>query len=85
MGIEALQLALLGVAVLLVCARVRVLALRRRRAPGATVAGSAPAAVAPRRPPPEHDEWVFPDPEEPAPIGLLPSTAVARRQARLRT
>ena len=28
------------------------------------------------------DEWSFPDPDEPAPSGLLPSTAIARRQAR---
>ncbi len=28
------------------------------------------------------DEWSFPDPDEPAPTGLLPSTAMARRKAR---
>jgi hypothetical protein len=28
------------------------------------------------------DEWSFPDPDEPAPTGLLPSTASARRRAR---
>ena len=28
------------------------------------------------------DGWSFPDPDEPAPTGLLPSTAMARRQAR---
>jgi hypothetical protein len=31
----------------------------------------------------ERDEWSFPDPEEPAPTGLLPSTASARRRARM--
>lgn len=30
------------------------------------------------------DEWSFPDPREPAPTGLLPSTAMARRRARER-
>ena len=30
------------------------------------------------------DEWSFPDPDEPAPTGLLPSTAMARREARRR-
>jgi hypothetical protein len=29
------------------------------------------------------DDWEFPDPDEPAPTGLLPSTASARRAARL--
>ena len=28
------------------------------------------------------DEWSFPDPDEPAPTGLLPSTAMAKRKAR---
>lgn len=28
------------------------------------------------------DEWSFPDPDEPAPTGLLPSTAIAKRKAR---
>jgi hypothetical protein len=96
-GVEVLQLTLLGIALLLVGARLRVLALRRRR-------GSAPPAwreaerayeedfAAPitarrttvhrpvRRS--ERDEWSFPDPDEPAPTGLLPSTASARRRAR---
>jgi hypothetical protein len=31
-----------------------------------------------------HDEWSFPDPNELAPTGLLPSTAMARRRARER-
>jgi hypothetical protein len=30
------------------------------------------------------DEWSFPDPREPTPTGLLPSTAMARRRARER-
>lgn len=30
------------------------------------------------------DEWPFPDPDEPAPTGLLPSTVTARRKARRR-
>jgi hypothetical protein len=102
-SIELLQLALLGIALLLVVARLRVLALRRR----AAYAPPRPAAHAPRRPaagrttppvrraaPParratpapspraERDEWPFPDPAAPAPTGLLPSTASARRRAR---
>jgi hypothetical protein len=28
-------------------------------------------------------DWPFPDPSEPAPTGLLPSTAGARRRARV--
>jgi hypothetical protein len=32
----------------------------------------------------ELDEWSFPDPREPTPTGLLPSTAMARRKARER-
>jgi hypothetical protein len=111
-GIEVLQLALLGIALLLVGARLRVLALRRRRGPGEPswrgadlayeedfeepiVARRLDPAVA-RRPQPaptrrvdsspsrraERDEWAFPDPSEPAPTGLLPSTASARRRAR---
>jgi hypothetical protein len=94
----------------LVGARIRVLALRRRkRAPAAGPQGWRAerhhgerhvterafdddfddpelfhAHAAPER---DHygaarDEWAFPDPSEPAPTGLLPSTASARRQAR---
>jgi hypothetical protein len=98
-GVELLQLALLGIALLLVGARLRVLALRRRRGPlpergrghrTASAYRTAPARpTAPARrtapaPPPRayRDEWSFPDPSEPAPTGLLPSTATARRQAR---
>ena len=106
-GIEVFQLALLGIALLLVGARLRVLALRRKRGPaGPTWRAadlayeedfaapiSARRATAPNQPerratpaPPrrraERDEWAFPDPDEPAPTGLLPSTASARRRAR---
>ena len=122
-GVEVLQLALLGLALLLVGARLRVLALRRKRGPAeptwreADLAYeedfsepiTARRATAPRpqqrvtmprperrattprparraQPAPsrhaERDEWSFPDPNEPAPTGLLPSTASARRRAR---
>jgi hypothetical protein len=101
-GVELLQLALLGIALLLVGARLRVLALRRRRgplpergrghrtasayrtAPARPTAPTAPARRTAPAPPPRayRDEWSFPDPSEPAPTGLLPSTATARRQAR---
>jgi hypothetical protein len=112
-GIEVLQLALLGIALFLVGARLRVLALRRRRGsyipyeedverpiavrraepapPGRAErapprrAERAPPRRAERAPPrrAERDEWSFPDPHEPAPTGLLPSTASARRRARV--
>jgi hypothetical protein len=96
-GVEVLQLTLLGIALLLVGARLRVLALQRRRgratpswreaerayeedfaAPITARRTTAPRAE--RRV--ERDEWSFPDPDEPAPTGLLPSTASARRRAR---
>jgi hypothetical protein len=46
----------------------------------------APAAAAhpPQRRRRGRDEWSFPDPREPTPTGLLPSTAMARRKARER-
>jgi hypothetical protein len=72
-GVELLQLALLGIALLLVGARLRVLALRRKQGP-LPAPTSAPRA--------HRDDWSFPDPSQPAPTGLLPSTATARRQAR---
>lgn len=104
-GIEVLQLALLGIALLLVGARLRVVALRRRRGSAVpswreadlayeedfAVPITARRATAPRPerradPAPrrhaERDEWSFPNPDEPAPTGLLPSTASARRRAR---
>lgn len=76
-----LQLALLVFALLLVMARLRVLALRRRTGrtqPRRPTRGAAPAPS--RRA--ERDEWPFPDPSEPAPTGILPSTPSARRRAR---
>jgi hypothetical protein len=79
-SIEVLQLALLGIALLLVAARLRVLALRRRAARSAPHRPAVRADVPARRP--EPDEWPFPDPSAPAPRGLLPSTASARRRAR---
>jgi hypothetical protein len=96
-GVEVLQLTLLGIALLLVGARLRVLALRRRRESAAPAWREAERAYeedfaapikarratvprAERRA--ERDEWSFPDPDEPAPTGLLPSTASARRRAR---
>jgi hypothetical protein len=115
-GLQVLKLALLGLVLLLVGARLRVLAKRRRararRArpseaeyqayPALAPDGlphSAPAArefasdsldeatVEPGEPQQRRrrrDEWSFPDPREPTPTGLLPSTAMARRRARER-
>jgi hypothetical protein len=77
-------------------ARIRVLALRRRKhapdpgahdaheyhqPPGYDEDFDEPAPV-PTRYAAARDEWSFPDPSEPAPTGLLPSTASARRHAR---
>jgi hypothetical protein len=96
-GVEVLQLALLVIALLLVGARLRVRALRRTRAPaepsrrGTDVAYeedfAAPisarrGAPRPARRTSRRDEWPFPDPDEPTPTALLPSTATARRRAR---
>jgi hypothetical protein len=95
-GVEVLQLALLVIALLLVGARLRVRALRRKRAP-AEPRRRAPAEpnlrgadlayeerftepISARRA--HRDEWPFPDPDEPTPTALLPSTATARRRAR---
>jgi hypothetical protein len=87
-GIEVLQLALLGLALFLVGARLRVLALRRRP-PALPFEHDFEAPMTVRRVSPQprprasrRDEWSFPDPDEPAPTGLLPSTATARRRAR---
>jgi hypothetical protein len=88
-GIELLQLALLGFALLLVAARLRVLALRRKRGSYVPYQEDFERPIAVRRAQPapsrraERDEWSFPDPDEPAPTGLLPSTASARRRARM--
>jgi hypothetical protein len=94
-GMEAFQLALLGFVLLMVGARLRVIALRRRNRPQPDPEWSQPheasyhdetavtAAIpdVPEPEVPERYEWAFPDPYEPAPTGLLPSTASARRQA----
>jgi hypothetical protein len=79
-GIEVLQLALLGIALLLVGARLRVRALRRKRAPHPPFEVASARPISARRS--HRDEWPFPDPDEPAPTGILPSTATARRRAR---
>ena len=96
-GVEVLQLALLVIALLLVGARLRVRALRRKRGPaepsrrGADLAYeedfAAPISAhrgdtRPARRTSRRDEWPFPDPDEPARTALLPSTATARRRAR---
>ena len=106
-GLAVLQLALLGLVLVLVGARIRVIAKRRRDrvveedGPALEDDGlpSEPTVTAYRaEADPEHeddgyhdlperdarDEWSFPDPDEEAPTGLLPSTARAMRQARLR-
>jgi hypothetical protein len=122
-GLEALRLALLGLVLLLVGARLRVILKRRRaradddmllaedglpdEAPTVVALDPRPSALDPPRPleeedvheddaayerlhsredtqEPARDEWSFPDPDEPAPTGLLPSTATAKRRARLR-
>lgn len=89
-GLEAFQLALLGVVLLLVGARLRVIAVRRRNRPqpgpdwseAEVPAYEEETAVTAAIPdPPERYDWAFPDPYEAAPTGLLPSTASARRQA----
>jgi hypothetical protein len=110
-GLEVLQLMLLGIVLLLVGARLRALALRRRRASAEPTWGAADRAYEedfarpiaahraeqrptqrvpahraeprPSRRAPQRDEWAFPDPDEPAPTGILPSTASARRRARM--
>ena len=82
-GIEVLKLGLLGLVLVLVGARIRVVLKRRggvtRLAPDG-LPHAAPSVATRRR----RDEWSFPDPDEAAPTGLLPSTAMARRKARLR-
>ena len=89
-GIEVLKLALLGLVLVLVGARIR--AVLKRRAGGT---GLAPDGLPHGEPAVGHyagveptrdgrDAWSFPDPDEAAPTGLLPSTAMARRKARTR-
>ncbi len=93
-GLEALKLALLGFVLFLVGARVRAVMKRREAGPAALAADGLPheapavSGLAAEEPEEEEDVtevrhgWSFPDPDEPAPSGLLPSTAMARRQAR---
>lgn len=92
-GLEALKLALLGFVLFLVGARMRAVMKRRQAGPAALAADGlpheAPAVSGPPAEEPEEEDvtevrdgWSFPDPDEPAPTGLLPSTAMARRQAR---
>jgi hypothetical protein len=82
-GIEVLKLGLLGLVLVLVGARIRAVLKRRGRVTGLAPDGLPHAApsVATRG---RRDEWSFPDPDEAAPTGLLPSTAMARRKARMR-
>ena len=89
-GIEVLQLALLGLVLVLVGARIRAVLKRR-----AGVTGLAPDGLPHGEPAvgsyagvettrDGRDAWAIPDPDEAAPTGLLPSTATARRKARTR-
>jgi hypothetical protein len=89
-GLEVLKLALLGLVLFLVGARIRAVLKRR-----AGVTGLAPDGLPHGEPAVGHyagveptrdgrDAWSFPDPDEAAPTGLLPSTAMARRKARTR-
>jgi hypothetical protein len=80
-GVEMLQLALLVIALLLVGARLRVRALRRKRAPHVPFEAASARPIVARRTS-RREEWSFPDPNEPTPTALLPSTATARRRAR---
>jgi hypothetical protein len=95
-GLDALRLAALGVLLLLVGARLRVRARTRKTRSGVARVDAGPTAGSPaagghleedlrgsleRLRGPEED-WQFPD-RDPAPTGLLPSTASARRAARL--
>jgi hypothetical protein len=87
-GLEALRIGLLGLVLLMVGARLRVLALRRkRRDPMEEWAGESfepdVEPVAYEWAAEEREEWGFPDPTAPAPTGLLPSTASARRRVRV--
>jgi hypothetical protein len=80
-GVELLQLALLVIALFLVGARLRVRALRRKRALHIPFEAASARPIVARRTS-RSDEWPFPDPDEPARTALLPSTATARRRAR---
>jgi hypothetical protein len=87
-GLDALRLLVIGVILLLVGARLRVLT-RIREIPRRIAARRRRTDVALReavenlRQPPPNSDWAFPDPDAPAPTGVLPSTAVARRTARM--
>jgi len=95
-GLDALRLAALGVLLLLVGARLRVRARTRKARPGGEpVTADSPHAsraaghdretgrsASLERHRPAQEDWQFPG-REPAPTGLLPSTASARRAARL--
>ena len=85
-GLEALRIGLLGLVLLMVGARLRVIALRRRRDPveeWATESFEPEPPVAYEWTSEERDDWGFPDPAAPAPTGLLPSTASGRRRAHM--
>jgi hypothetical protein len=79
-GLQLLQLGLLVIALLLVGARLRVRALRRKRPSHLPLDDDFAEPIVARRA--HRDEWSFPDPDETAPTGILPSTATARRRAR---
>jgi hypothetical protein len=91
-GLEVLKLGLLGLVFVLVGARIRAVLKRRGGATGLAPDGlphDAPDAAELRYTDLDtgragRGEWSFPDPDEAAPTGLLPSTAMARRNARRR-
>jgi hypothetical protein len=86
-GLEALRIGLLGLVLLMVGARLRALALRRKRRDPVeewpTESFEPEVPVAYEWTAEERDDWGFPDPAAPAPTGLLPSTASARRRAHM--
>ena len=90
-GLDILRVAIIGMVLLLVGGRIRVVTRRRRehaqaasdprdaapreRAPAASAPAAYPAPLYAAK-----GDWNFPDPDELAPTGLLPSTA--RRRAK---